>query len=116
MIVSGGANVFPAEVEAAISEHPKVRDIVVIGLPDPESGDTGSTPSSSRPTPPTSPTRTCPPSSTRTPRSRLAAYKVPKAYELVERMPRSEAGKVNRSNLAADAPDPFRRSAAFLAR
>ena len=38
MIVSGGANVFPAEVEAALSEHPKVRDVVVIGLPDAEWG------------------------------------------------------------------------------
>src|SRR5690606_3157498 len=38
MIVSGGANVFPAEVEAALSEHPAVHDVVVIGLPDPEWG------------------------------------------------------------------------------
>ncbi len=38
MIVSGGANVFPAEVEAALSEHPGVADAAVIGLPDEEWG------------------------------------------------------------------------------
>lgn len=38
MILRGGANVYPAEVEAAISAHPKVRSCVVVGLPDPELG------------------------------------------------------------------------------
>src|SRR4029453_11762340 len=38
MIVTGGANVFPAEVESALSEHPGVSDVVVIGLPDEEWG------------------------------------------------------------------------------
>ena len=38
LIVSGGANVYPAEVEAALGEHPQVADVVVIGLPDPEWG------------------------------------------------------------------------------
>ena len=101
MIVSGGANVFPAEVEAAISEHPKVRDIVVIGLPDPEWGH--------RVHAIIEPTDAADLTDPDLPaeldayaRSRLAAYKVPKAYELVERMPRSEAGKVNRSALAAE--------------
>jgi bile acid-coenzyme A ligase len=34
----GGANIYPAEVEAAVSAHPKVRSCVVVGLPDPEFG------------------------------------------------------------------------------
>ena len=34
MIISGGANVFPAEVEAVISSHPKVQDVAVVGLAD----------------------------------------------------------------------------------
>ena len=38
MIVTGGANVFPAEVEAALSEDPGVADVVVIGIPDEEWG------------------------------------------------------------------------------
>src|SRR5690606_23838066 len=38
MIVSGGANIFPAEVEAALDEHPDVRSSIVIGLPDTDLG------------------------------------------------------------------------------
>ena len=38
MILRGGANIYPAEVEAAVAAHPKVRSCVVIGLPDPEFG------------------------------------------------------------------------------
>ena len=38
MIITGGANVFPAEVEAVLSEHPGIADAVVIGLADPEWG------------------------------------------------------------------------------
>jgi bile acid-coenzyme A ligase len=38
MILRGGANIYPAEVEAAVSAHPKVRSCVVVGLPDPEFG------------------------------------------------------------------------------
>ena len=36
MIVSGGANIFPAEVEAALDQHPDVQSSIVIGLPDPD--------------------------------------------------------------------------------
>ncbi|SCB43816.1 AMP-binding enzyme C-terminal domain-containing protein [Bradyrhizobium shewense] len=38
MVLRGGANVYPAEVEAAVSECPGVRSCVVVGLPDPELG------------------------------------------------------------------------------
>jgi bile acid-coenzyme A ligase len=38
MILRGGANIYPAEVEAAVSAHPQVRSCVVVGLPDPEMG------------------------------------------------------------------------------
>ena len=38
VIITGGANVFPSEVEAALIDHPKIADVVVIGLPDPEWG------------------------------------------------------------------------------
>ncbi|MDO9561521.1 MAG: AMP-binding protein, partial [Bradyrhizobium sp.] len=38
MILRGGANIYPAEVEAAVTAHPEVRSCVVVGLPDPELG------------------------------------------------------------------------------
>src|SRR6476646_10442928 len=38
MIITGGANVFPAEVEIALMDHPKVADVVVIGVKDDEWG------------------------------------------------------------------------------
>ena len=38
MILRGVANIYPAEVEAAVSAHPDVRSCVVVGLPDPEFG------------------------------------------------------------------------------
>src|SRR5207244_1979782 len=38
LIITGGANVYPAEVETALMDHPKVADVVVIGLKDEEWG------------------------------------------------------------------------------
>jgi bile acid-coenzyme A ligase len=38
MIVSGGANVYPAEIEAALEAHPKVHSVVVVGIPHPDLG------------------------------------------------------------------------------
>ncbi|HEX4778953.1 MAG TPA: AMP-binding protein [Acidimicrobiia bacterium] len=96
MIVTGGANVFPAEVEAAMSEHPSVADVAVVGVPDDEWGryvhavvqpvDVDAPPS------PEELRAHC--------RARLAPYKVPKAFTFVDALPRTDAGKLNRSALA----------------
>lgn len=97
MIVSGGANVFPAEVEAALSEHPDVADVVVIGLSDPEWGKrvhaivqraAGSALDAE------TLRAYC--------RERLAPYKIPKTVEFVETISRSEATKLNRAALVAE--------------
>ena len=98
MIVTGGANVFPAEVEAALSEHPQVVDQVVVGVPDDEWGqrvhaivqvtDPGEPAVGRRAA------RWC--------KERLASYKVPKTYEVVDRVPRTEAGKLNRTDLGTE--------------
>ncbi len=93
MIITGGVNVFPAEVEAALTEHPDVADAVVIGLPDPEWGhrvhaivvtDIGASDLALH----------C--------RERLSGAKVPKSFEIVDGLPRSAAGKINRSALVAE--------------
>lgn len=98
MIVSGGANVFPAEIEASLSEHPGVADAVVVGVPDDEWGHRVH--AIIKPVDPDAP----PPVSDLESqvRARLAAYKVPKTFEFVTELPRNEAGKIRRSSLAED--------------
>jgi bile acid-coenzyme A ligase len=95
LIVTGGANVYPAEVEAALIDHPKIADVVVIGLKDPEWGrrvhavvepmDATDLPAVDE--------------LVAYAKDRLAAYKVPKTVELVDEIPRSAATKVNRRQL-----------------
>ena len=98
MIVTGGANVYPAEVEAVLTEHPGVLDVVVVGLPDPEWGHRvhAIVEAKDPAHPPT--TEELREHS----KARLSSYKVPKTYETVERVPRSGAGKVNRSALVEE--------------
>ena len=95
LIVTGGANVFPAEVEAAIIDHPKVADVVVIGLKDEEWG--------RRVHAVIEPTDAADPPTfdeiKSYVKSRLLPYKVPKSIELIDAIPRSEAMKVNRGRL-----------------
>ncbi|MDT3443299.1 MULTISPECIES: class I adenylate-forming enzyme family protein [unclassified Pseudofrankia] len=97
MIITGGANVFPAEVEAALIDHPAIADVVVIGLRDEEWG--------RRVHALVEPTdRTAPPAEAEIiayAKSRLAAYKVPKTIEFLDAIPRSEATKINRGALVA---------------
>jgi bile acid-coenzyme A ligase len=97
MIVSGGANIFPAEVEAALIDHPDVADVVVIGLRDGEWGRRVHAiiePADPAAPPPADEIRSYA-------KTRLAAYKVPKTVEFVEAIPRSAATKVNRGALVA---------------
>jgi bile acid-coenzyme A ligase len=95
LIITGGANVFPAEVEAALIDHPKVADVVVVGLKDPEWGRRVHAiiePSDPADPPTVEEVRAHV-------RGRLLAYKVPKTVEIVDAIPRSEAMKVNRGRL-----------------
>jgi bile acid-coenzyme A ligase len=97
VIITGGANVFPAEVETALIDHPEIADIVVIGLRDSEWG--RRVHAVVEPADPANP-----PTANDVigfARSRLAAYKVPKTVEFVPTIPRSEATKVNRGALVA---------------
>jgi bile acid-coenzyme A ligase len=95
MIVTGGANVFPAEVETALIDHPEVADVVVIGLKDDKWG--RRVHALIEPIHPGSPPHA--EEIIAYAKSRLAAYKVPKSVELVDSIPRSEATKVNRGRL-----------------
>jgi bile acid-coenzyme A ligase len=93
MIITGGANVFPAEVESALVEHDAIADVVVIGLKDPQWG--------RRVHAVVQPADRSMPLSEqdviRYAKTRLAGYKVPKTVEFVDEIPRTAATKVNRS-------------------
>ncbi|MCB2079239.1 MAG: AMP-binding protein [Novosphingobium sp.] len=97
MVVTGGANVFVTEVEAALLSLPDVADAVVIGLPDPEwsrrvhaivvlreGASTDGADDRLR--------AHC--------RTRLASYKAPRSFEYLPDLGRSDAGKINRQALA----------------
>jgi bile acid-coenzyme A ligase len=95
LIISGGANVYPAEVETALMDHPKVADVVVIGLKDAEWG--RRVHAIIHPLDPVDPPTL---DEVRAyAKSRLAPYKVPKSIEIVSEIPRSAATKVNRNTL-----------------
>ena len=102
MIVTGGANVFPAEVESALSEHPGVADVAVIGLRDPEWGRrVHAVVQPANPADPPTPEEVI-----AFAKGRLAPYKVPKSVELVPSLPRNDAMKLNRSALVAEREGP----------
>ena len=93
LIITGGANVFPAEVECALAEHDDIADVVVIGLADPEWGRrVHAVVQLADPLKPLTEQQVI-----RYAKSRLAAYKVPKTVEFVDELPRTAATKVNRS-------------------
>jgi len=96
MIVTGAANVYPAEVEAALSEHPGIADVVIIGLRDPEWG--RRVHAIVQPAGPSLE----PASVIAYAKDRLAPYKAPKSVEFVESIPRTEATKFNRAALVAE--------------
>lgn len=92
MIVTGGANVFPAEVEAALLDHEDIVDVAVIGLADPDWG--RRVHAVVQPRAGAAPTAE---SVIQFARDRLAGYKVPKSVEFVAEIPRTAATKLNRS-------------------
>jgi bile acid-coenzyme A ligase len=91
MIITGGANVFPAEVECALVDHESIADVVVIGLADPQWG--RRVHAVVQPADPALTERQVIDYAT----SRLARYKVPKTVEFIDEMPRTAASKINRS-------------------
>jgi bile acid-coenzyme A ligase len=98
LIITGGANVYPAEVEGALTEHPEVADAAVVGVSDEEWGKRVH--AIVQPRDLTSPPALedldafC--------RDRIASYKLPKTYEFVDGLPRDGAGKLRRRSLAED--------------
>ena len=92
MILVGGSNVYPAEIEAALDEHPLVQSSAVIGLPDDDLGATIHAIVQPRPGLDEAMLR-------EHVRARLVTYKQPRTYEFVEGNIRDDAGKVRRTQL-----------------
>jgi O-succinylbenzoic acid--CoA ligase len=93
LIISGGENVYPAEVEGALLAHPGVREAAVLPAPDERWGQVGVAYVSG----------TASENVLRDfLRERLARYKIPARFVFLEALPRNAAGKVDRSRLASD--------------
>jgi fatty-acyl-CoA synthase len=92
MIVSGGENIYPAEVESVLHEHPAVTDAAVVGIPDERWGEVCAafvvlvSPASDDEL-----REHC--------RAHLARFKVPKSFQVVDELPRNSIGKIQKSEL-----------------
>jgi acyl-CoA synthetase (AMP-forming)/AMP-acid ligase II len=111
MIISGGENIYPAEVEAVLAEHPAVADVAVVGRPDPTWGEAVHAviiPAAGSTAAPEEIITWC--------RERLAHFKCPKTAEFASSLPRTTTGKVLKRELRAQlagpppagAPEPHR--------
>ena len=96
MIITGGENVYPAEVESAIYGHPDVLEVAVIGVPDEKWGEAVKA--------------VCVPkpgmqidveSVMAWARERIAGFKVPRSVDVIEALPRNASGKILRKDLRA---------------
>ncbi len=96
MILTGGANVYPAEVEAALQEHPAVRSVVVVGLPDEEMGNIVHAIVEAEEDAVSAQELVAFAS------ERVARYKVPRSIEFTDQPMRDDAGKARRSALRAE--------------
>jgi long-chain acyl-CoA synthetase len=97
LIISGGVNIYPAEVEEALWPHPAVADVAVIGVPDPEWGEIVLAAVQVRPGVVADDRLAdeliehC--------REHLARYKCPRRIDFVESLPRTDAGKLYKRRL-----------------
>jgi long-chain acyl-CoA synthetase len=96
MIISGGENIYPAEVESAVYGHPSVAEVAVIGVPDDKWGEAvkavvalkpGATPDAD--------------DIIAFARTRIAGFKAPKSVDFIDALPRNASGKILRRELRA---------------
>lgn len=92
MIVSGAENIYPAEVENALMDHPSVQDVAVIGVPDDKWGEAVKAIVVAREPVEAAALLTFA-------RTKIAGYKVPKSIDFVDDLPRNPSGKVLKKEL-----------------
>ena len=95
MYISGGENVYPAEVEAVLHEHPNVRDAAVVGVPHERWGECGVAFVVADGVGEEQLVDWC--------AARLARFKVPSAVRFVAEVPRNSLGKIQKQELLAEA-------------
>jgi o-succinylbenzoate---CoA ligase len=91
LIISGGENIYPAEVEAVLRQHPSVQEAVVVGLPDNEWGQivgAGVVLYTDKPAIPEDLIQFC--------RQALASYKCPRLIRIINELPLTASGKIKR--------------------
>ena len=94
LIISGGVNIYPAEVDAVLLDHPAVGDVATIGVPSEEWGEEVKAVVELKTGVPQSPTLAselidfC--------RAHLAHFKCPRSVDFIDKLPRMDSGKVSK--------------------
>jgi fatty-acyl-CoA synthase/long-chain acyl-CoA synthetase len=94
MIISGGVNIYPAEIEASLEQHPDILDVAVIGIPNEEWGEAVHAIVVVRPGSGLTQEKIAAFS-----REHLAGYKVPRSYSFMSEIPRTGSGKILKRDL-----------------
>jgi acyl-CoA synthetase (AMP-forming)/AMP-acid ligase II len=96
MIISGGMNIYPAEIEAALEQHPAIYDVAVFGVPSEDWGEAVHA------------TVVLAPGASLSPeeikefgKQHLASYKVPRSVDYLDELPRTGSGKILKRQLRA---------------
>jgi long-chain acyl-CoA synthetase len=97
MIISGGVNIYPAEVEHALIGHPKVGDVAVFGVPNDEWGE--EVKAVVEPAPGVIPSDRLVAELLEFLQGRIARYKLPKSIDFLDEMPRDPSGKLYKRKL-----------------
>jgi long-chain acyl-CoA synthetase len=94
MIISGGENIYPAEVESAIFGHPDIAEVAIIGVPSEKWGEEVKAVVVPKPGSEPSPEEIM-----AFARTRIAGFKAPKSVDFIKALPRNASGKILRREL-----------------